>query len=150
MLIELFYVVNDFCKIFLSQQEAKLIETGQRKRVKDGNMSVSEMMTIIIYIYQNNYKNLKSYYLFLIQTYCTGYFRALLSYLRFVTLMNSVLIPLYLFIHTLAKEKTEVFFINSTLSQPHHIKREKQNKIFANLIGKSQSNRSFFLVLHII
>ena len=41
MLIELYCVVDDFCKIFLSQWEAKLIETGQRKRIKDGNMSVS-------------------------------------------------------------------------------------------------------------
>ena len=46
MLIELYCVVDDFCKIFLPQWEAKLIETGQRKRIKDGNMSVGEIMTI--------------------------------------------------------------------------------------------------------
>ena len=68
MLTELFCVVDDFCKIFLPQWEAKLIETGQRKRIKDGNMSVSEIMTIIIYFHQSNYRNFKSYYLGLINT----------------------------------------------------------------------------------
>ena len=57
MLIELFCVVDDFCKIFLPQWKAKLIENGQRKRIKDGNMSVSEIITIIIYFHQSNYRN---------------------------------------------------------------------------------------------
>ena len=152
MLTELFCVVDDFCKIFLPQWEAKLIETGQRKRIKDGNMSVSEIITIIIYFHQSNYRNFKSYYLGLIKTYFGSYFTGLLSYPRFVAVMKSVLVPLCSFIHTLAGEKTGVYFIDSTLLRACHIKREKQNKVFAGLARKSKSSMGFFFgfKLHII
>ena len=82
---------------------------------------MSEIMTIIIYFHQSNYRNFKSYYLGLIKSYFTG----LLSYPRFVTVMKRVLVPLYSLIHTFAEEKTGVYFIDSTLLRAYHIKREK-------------------------
>jgi hypothetical protein len=152
MLTELFCTVDDFCKIFLPQWNAKLIETGQRRRIKEGNMSVSEIMTIIIYFHQSNYRNFKSYYLGLIKTHFGSYFTGLLSYPRFVAIMKSVLVPLCAFIHTLAGEKTGVYFIDSTLLRACHIRREKQNKVFAGLAKKSKSSMGFFFgfKLHII
>ena len=110
MLTELFCLVDDFCKIFLPQWNAKLIDSKQKKRIKEGNMSISEIMTIIIYFHQSNYRTFKSYYLGLIKAHYGSYFSGLLSYPRFVAVMKRVLVPLCAFVHTLTGEKTGVYF----------------------------------------
>ena len=45
MLVELFCVIDDFCIIFLPQWNAKMLKNGQKKRIKVGKMTVSEIMT---------------------------------------------------------------------------------------------------------
>ncbi len=48
-LVELFCDVDDFCRIFIPQWEQQCIENGHRQRRRYGRMSVSEIMTILIF-----------------------------------------------------------------------------------------------------
>lgn len=151
-MIGLFCVVDDFCKIFLPSWNAKMLENGQKKRVREGKMSESEVMTIIIAFHQSNYRSFKWFYLEHIKAHYSDYFPDLLSYPRFVAIMKSVLVPLCAFVHRLTGEKTGIYFVDSTLLKACHIKREKQNKVFAKIAKKSKSTMGWFFgfKLHIV
>ena len=61
-LLELFVHVDDFCQIFLPIWERKLLADGSKKRRRTGQLTISEIMTIIIYFHQSQYRNFKAYY----------------------------------------------------------------------------------------
>ena len=151
-IVELYSVVDDFCKIFMEKWEAKMLSDGVKKRNRLGKMNVSEMMTIVIFFHQSNNRNFKNYYLGLISEHYKNYFPDLLSYPRFVSIMKSILVPLCSFVQSLSGEKTGIYFIDSTLLKACHIKREKQNKVFAKLARKSKSSMGWFFgfKLHIV
>ncbi len=97
-------------------------------------MSASEIMTILIFFHQSNHRNFKNYYIGLIQAYHKHDFPNLVSYPRFIAIMKSVMVPLCAFVQTLAGEKTGIYFVDSTLIKACHIKREKQNNQFLQII----------------
>ena len=152
MLVELFCLIDDFCRIFLPQWNAKMLENSQKKRIKAGKMSVSEIMTIIVAFHQSGYRSFKWYYLGHIKAHYSDYFPNLLSYPRFVAIMKSALVPLCAFVHSLTGEKTGIYFVDSTLLKACHIRREKQNKVFAGIAKKSRSTMGWFFgfKLHIV
>jgi hypothetical protein len=99
--LELFVRVDDFCQVFLPVWERKLIEDGSKKRHRPGQLSVSEIMTIIIYFHQSQYRNFKAYYTEHVCQHLRGEFPKLVSYERFVILMPSVLGPLSAYLKSL-------------------------------------------------
>ena len=90
-LLELFVSVDDFCQVFLPFWESKLLADGSKKRLRSGQLRVSEIMTIIIHFHQSQYRNFKAYYTEHVGTHLRGEFPNLVSYERFVVLMPSVL-----------------------------------------------------------
>ena len=93
-LLELFVSVDDFCQAFLPFWEKKLLADGSRKRQRSGQLSSSEVMTIIIYFHQSHYRNFKAYYTEHVSRHLRREFPKVVSYERFVILMPSVLGPL--------------------------------------------------------
>ena len=59
---DLFCLIDDFCQLFIPQWEAQILEHKDKKRNRPGNMSVSEIMTIMISFHQSNHRNFKNYY----------------------------------------------------------------------------------------
>ena len=151
-IVELYSVVDNFCKIFMEKWKAKMLSDGVKKRNRLRKMSVSEIMTIVIFFHQSNNRNFKNYYLGLISEHYKNYFPDLLSYPRFLSIMKSILVPLCSFVQSLSGKKTGIYFIDSTLLKACHIKREKQNKVFAKLARKSKSSMGWFFgfKLHIV
>ena len=47
-LVEIFCDVDDFCRVFIPELEKQLIADGSQKRKRSSQMSMSEIMTIII------------------------------------------------------------------------------------------------------
>jgi hypothetical protein len=47
-IIELYYVIDEFCKLYEMQQGHHKLPSG-KQRHRQGQMSVSEMVTIMIY-----------------------------------------------------------------------------------------------------
>jgi hypothetical protein len=72
----------------------KLIADGSKKRRRTGQLSISEITTIIIYFHQSRYRNFKAYYTEHVCQHLRGEFPNLVSYERFVILMPSVFGPL--------------------------------------------------------
>ena len=148
MILEhLFCLVDDFCKEFLPQWEKELIGNvplyvpSKESRFK---MSISEVMTIIIYFHIVRFRDFKTYYTKYVQTYLEKAFPNLVSYNRFVELMQSVLMPLCFFMLSQTKTKTGIYFVDSMHIKACHIKREKQNKVFKNNAKKSKTTIGWF------
>ena len=58
-LLEFFVYVDDFCQAFLPNWEERLSAEGSKYRSRRGQLSVSEMMTIMIHFHQSHYHDLK-------------------------------------------------------------------------------------------
>lgn len=151
-LVELFCVVDDFCKDFLPRFEQHLLNLEGKQRKRRGVMSTSEIMTIVIHFHQSQFRNFKAYYQCILQKNLLPYFPKLLSYSRMVEVMQSIMLPLIFFIQSQSKTKTGIYFIDSTTISVCHVKRSNRNKVFKGLAKKSKSTMGWYygFKLHLV
>ena len=151
-LIELFCDVDDFCKLFIPQWQKQLLENKTKTQLRKSNFSHSEIMTIIIHFHQSHYSNFKNYYLLHVCQHLAEFFPNLVSYSRFVTLSQSVLIPMCSYLTAKLGKPTGIQFVDSTTTKVCHIIRAKRNKVFEGVAhhGKGTMGWSFGFKLHLI
>jgi len=149
---EIFCSIDDFYLCFQENINFKLIENHQRKARKISRLSLSEVMTILIYFHQSSYRNFKAYYQEKIMKHHQKEFPCLVSYNRFVELIPYTLIPLICYVNTQKGHCTGISFIDSMGIPICHKKRAKRNKIFKGLAawGKSSVDWYFGFKLHLI
>jgi len=112
-LLELFCDVDDFMLSFTPHWKASLWEAGKR-RERAGQLSPSEVITILIHFHQSHYRTFKAYYTEHVQVYLTTEFPHLVSYTRFVALIPRMLIPLLAYLQSRFGPCTRISFIDST------------------------------------
>ncbi len=152
MLTMLFIFVDDFCKVFEPHWNQILLESkGENSRNRKTILSLSEMLTILLFFHLGHFKNFKSYYKFL-EEYHKKEFPNLISYNRFVELKSSCAIPLLVFFQLLSAQCDGESFIDSTHLAVCHNKRELSHKTFKGLAKKSKSTMGWFFgfKLHMI
>jgi len=151
-LLELFVSVDDFCQVFLPFWERKLIEEGSKKRRRAGQLSVSEIMTIIIYFHQSHYRTFKAYYTAHVCQHLCGEFPNLVSYERFVSLMPSVLGPLSAYLKSLYGGCHGLSFIDSTALLVCDNHRIHNHKVFAHFAQRGKGSMGWFygFKLHLV
>ena len=66
-IITVYYLINNFCKIYLEWEQNKLLPSN-KKRQRDGNLSLCELMTIVLYFYLSPCRDFKNYYLYYLST----------------------------------------------------------------------------------
>lgn len=90
-LVEIFYLVDEFCKSAESLLQRKTLEAdGKARRNRKPRMSDSQVMTILITFHLSHMRDLKSFYLGYIKNHCKKEFPKQLSYNRFVERQTSV------------------------------------------------------------
>ena len=151
-LLELFVSVDDFCQIFLPIWEKKLVAEGSKKRHRAGQLSMSEVMTILIYFHQSHYRNFKAYYTEQVCQQLKAEFPNLVSYERFVILMPSVFGPLSAYLKSLYGRCSGISFIDSTaleVCDPHRI---PNHKVFVGFAERGKGSMGWFygLKLHLV
>ena len=148
----LFCEIDDFCQDFEKQFNRKLINNHQRKRAKKSRLSLSEVMTIIIYFHSSSYRHFKAYYQEKMVKYHQKYFPNLVSYNRFVELMPHSLIPLIHYLNSRQGKCTGISFLDGMGIPICHKRRAKRNKVFEGLAawGKSSVDWYFGFKLHLI
>ena len=119
-LIVLFCLVDDFCQQFIPDWEKQLITNGLKKRRREGQLSLSEIMTIYIHFHQSHYRDFKNYYLHHVSRHLCHLFPKLISYSRFISMVKISIIPLCIFTQTLTGEETGIYFIDSTIIKVCH------------------------------
>jgi transposase len=151
-LLELFVSVDDFCQVFLPVWERKLLEDGSKQRRRAGQLSVSEMMTIIIYFHQSHYRNFKAYYTEHVCQYLRAEFPKLVSYERFVILMPSVLGPLSAYLKSLYGRCHGISFLDSTALCVCDNHRIHNHKVMAGLAKRGKGSMGWFygFKLHLV
>jgi hypothetical protein len=80
-LLELFVDVDDFCKVFLPIWERSLLRDGTQRRLRKRQLTMSEIMTIVIYFHQSHYRDFKFYYTEHVCKQLQSKFHNLVSYL---------------------------------------------------------------------
>ncbi len=152
-LLELFCDVDDFCKEFVPQWQQEMLATGQRQRQRQRTLSISEIMTILIYFHQSNYRHFKAYYTEYVQVHLRSEFPTLVSYSRFVEFIPSVLIPLCVYLRTRCLGTcTGISFIDSTANAVCKNPRIHSHRVFAGLAQRGKTCTGWFygFKLHLI
>ena len=151
-LITLFCIVDEFFNEFYPEWEKTLISQGIKKRRRPSKISPSEIMTIFIYFHVLRFRDFKTYYTCYVMPYLKKYFPFLPSYSHMVNILKSILVPMCIFVQSLAGEKTGIYFIDSTILKACHIKREKQHRVFKGIAKKAKSTIGWFFgfKLHLV
>ena len=145
-----YYLIDNFCHIFKNWEKAKLLPSNKiRQRV--GNLSLAELLTIILYFYLSPCKDFKNYYLYFLPSKYPNYFQ-LVSYSRIIQLWPSLILPLVILIHQLKGDQTGIYFIDSTKLQICNNKRTSSNRVFGKKAKIGMSSYGWFMgyKLHLI
>lgn len=150
-LTTLYCNVDDFWKEFRNEWEKHLIDSGKKKRGPEPELSISEMMTIVILFHQSNYRTFKHFYGHL-SVHFKSYFPKLISYDRFVHTMKTLFIPLFAYLLRHTGVITGIAFIDSTSIAVCHNKRIRRNKVFKGLAKRGKTTAGWFygFKLHLI
>lgn len=160
-LVEIFCLIDDFCKFF---QDAGAIiclpmpprkrksKAAYRHRKRKSSMNLSEIMTIIILFHYSNYRCFKHFYLRCILGELRSYFPQATGYTRFVQMMPVSLMPLTVFLNCLKGKETGLYYVDSTTLDVCHIKREKSHKVFKGVAKKGHNSMGWFFgfKLHLV
>ena len=152
-IIEIFCSIDDFNKLFINELRTYQLEGKKRQCNRAFTLNESEIMTIVVYFHLQRYRDFKHYYLFHVCNHLRKEFPCLVSYNRFVELMQSVLLPLAIYLKTQCLGIcTGISFIDSTPLRACHIKREHSHKVLRGLAAKGQCSIGWFygLKLHFI
>lgn len=151
-LVEIFSDVDDFCQIFLPIWEQKLLRGGEKKRRRQGQLSLSEIMTIVIYFHQSNYRTFKAYYTKYVCVHLRAEFPRLVSYERFVALIPGTLAPMAAYLKSLFGKCSGISFVDSTSLAVCHNKRIPRHKVFVDLAARGKTSMGWFygFKLHLV
>jgi hypothetical protein len=153
MLTEIFYKIDNFSKNFQKEWSKYLLAESTEIISIKCQMSLSEIMTIAVYFHLSGYRTFKHYYQNYVCRYLTKEFPRLVSYNRFVEIMQSSLIPMLFYLRNFRKGKCSgISFIDSTKLVVCHNRRINQHKMFKDLAGRGKDSVGWFygFKLHLI
>jgi hypothetical protein len=151
-LLELYCPVDDFWQMFKPHWYRHLLAEGQMKRVRQAELSESEVMTIVIHFHQSHYRTFKAYYTEHVQVHLRAEFPHLVSYTRFVELMGRVLIPLSVYLRACFGVCTGISFVDSTALAVCANRRIARHRVFRGVAARGKSSLGWFygFKLHIV
>lgn len=150
-LTELYCKIDDFYQEFEPEFRRRLLKSGQQ-RDRRSQMSVSEMMTIMVAFHQSCYRHFKGYYTRQVIPRLRSEFPNLLSYNRFIQLLPRLLVPLLTYLNTQKGRVTGISFIDSTSLKVCNNKRINRHKVFSGLAARGKTTMGWFygFKLHLI
>lgn len=153
MLLDIFYAIDNFCKAFLRFWRKFLLNNGLAKRIKPCSLALSEIMTILVNFHLSGFRTFKDYYIKYVSRHMKNEFPGLVSYNRFVELMQGALVPLAVFLRRRQIGKvTGISFIDSTSLKVCHNRRIHSHKTFQGLAKRGKTSMGWFygFKLHLI
>ncbi len=151
-LADLFCDIDDFCRLFLPAWHRQRLTSGDRKRQRASRLTLSEIMTILVYFHQSQYRNFKAFYLLHVCRHCRGEFPNLLSYPRFVALIPTALMPMCIYLHTHRGADGGIAFIDATSLVVCHNRRIHSHKVFKQVARRGKTSMGWFygFKLHLV
>lgn len=151
-LLKLFCDVDDFCQWFEPRWQQSLLQSGAVKRIRQTELSTSEMLTIVIHFHQSHYRNFKKYYTEHVMVHLRQEFPKLVEYHRFVELMARLLVPLMAYFYQCKGVCTGISFVDSTPLAVCHNRRIPRHKVFEGLAARGKTSMGWFygFKLHLV
>jgi transposase len=151
-ILPLFADLDDFCQSFAPTFNTAQLASATRRRQRHSTLSLSEVMTIIVWFQQSSFRTFKDYYRNEVCQHLRDEFPHLVSYNRFVELMPEALIPLCYYLQTRKGQSVGVAFIDSLPLAVCHNRRIPSHKVFAGLAARGKSSVDWFygFKLHLI
>jgi len=155
-LVTLFYLIDEFCKDYEPHWQQSLLDNGLKQRRTNSRLSLSEILTIVVYFHLSGYRMFKWYYEREIRgsSFAATCFPASVSYTRFLELMSASIVPLghcLLWLCSLSA-RTGIQFIDSTSLVVCSNLRIGQHKVFKHVAQRGRTSEGWFFgfKLHII
>jgi len=151
--IKIFFEIDEFYKHFEDSFHSHLLHKNKNPLKRVSELSLSEIMTIIILFHTGGFRNFKHLYKGYVQVHLTNDFPQLVSYNRFVELMGRTLIPLIAFqIHKQKGIVTGISFIDSTALAVCRNQKIHKHRVFKGIAGRGKTSMGWFygFKLHLI
>lgn len=150
-IIAIFFCIDEFCKTYEEWEKHRLIDTG-RKRYRPCEMSLSEMLTIMVIFHVSPCKVFKYFYIHYLSLAHKQDFPNLISYNRFVQLMPRLFVPLCILLQSLFGEETGIYIADPTSLPVCHNKRINRNRVFKGIATRGKTTMGWFygLKLHMV
>lgn len=143
-IVTLFCQIDDFCQQFEPIFRQKLLAEEPKQRHRRERLSLSEVMTIVVYFHTSGYRNFKQYYLEYVRIYLRAEFPALVSYNRFVELMKGTVVPLSVYLENCKGSCSGIAFVDSTSLAVCHNRRINGHRVFAGVASRGQTSVGWF------
>lgn len=150
--VAIFCDVDDFCKYYEEYCIHSLL-MDKNEVVPKMKMALSEIMTILIMYHLSGYRTFKWYYINHVMKYQKQDFPTLVSYNRFVEIMQYALVPLLLYtIRARFGKCSGISFVDSTPIKICDNHRINSNRVFSEYAKKGKSSMGWFygFKLHLI
>jgi hypothetical protein len=142
---------DDFCKVFEEWERHRLIPS-EKKRCREGKLSLSEMLFIMVLFHLSPFRHFKAFYRYGVGQQYRGCFDEIPHYDRFVSLMPRLFAPLMVLLHCLSGEETGIYFADSTKLAVCHNRRISRHLVFDGLAARGRTSMGWFygLKLHFL
>lgn len=151
-IVNLFCRIDDFCRQFEPVFKQRLLAEKPQQRRRAEKMSLSEVMTIIVYFHTSGYRNFKQYYLEYVRRHLCAEFPDVVSYNRFVELMKQSVVPLAVYLENCKGNCSGIAFVDSTSIAVCHNRRIHGHRVFQGVAHRGQTSVGWFygFKLHLV
>jgi len=144
-IVEIFCDIDDFCKHHQPNIPLKLLEVdGVKRRNRRTQLSMSEIMTVLVLFHLSHYRTFKDFYMSCVLEDLAPYFPKAVSYGRFVALTPRVLEPLTAYVLSKAGSHTGLYYLDSTKLVVCHNRRIHSHKVFKGVAQRGHSSVGYF------
>jgi transposase len=151
-IVTVFCDIDDFCCSLLTASFPALPSGSAPPPRRANSLSVSEIMTILVWFHASHYRTFKHFYLGLVLPGKRAEFPGLPSYTRFVELIPMTLLPFCAYLQTRKGQTTGIPFIDSLPIRVCDNRRIPSHKVFAGLAQRGKGSRGWFygFKLHLV
>lgn len=143
-LLEMFCEIDDFWQEFKPWWESQLVAESSRHRRRESNLTMSEIMVIMVMFHQSGYRTFKGFYIHHVCQHLQSAFPDLVSYNRFVELQQRCLVPLTCFLQGCCRPSRGIAFIDSTALAVCHNRRIQAHRVFDGVAQRGKTSLGWF------
>jgi Transposase DDE domain len=151
-IVTIFCEIDEFCRSLLTTGCLSFPIPPGSKKSRGNSLSLSEVMTILVWFHASHYRTFKHFYLDQMLLHRRAEFPGLPSYSRFVELIPMTLLPLCAYLQTRKGQPTGLQFIDSLPIRVCHNRRIHSHKVFAGLAQRGKGSMGWFygFKLHLV